>query len=61
MLPDVPVIVRVYWPRAAVLLPVNVNSVVALVGLGENEAVTPLGRPDTDRVTWPAKPYCGLT
>jgi len=59
MLPDVPVIVRVYCPSAAVLLATNVNVLFPVVGLGEKEAVTPLGRPETERFTLPVKPYCG--
>ena len=31
------------------------------VGLGAKEAVTPLGRPETLRLTLPVNPYCGLT
>lgn len=29
--------------------------------MGEKDAVTPLGKPETDRFTLPVKPYCGLT
>ena len=42
------------------LLAVNVNVLLPVVGLGANDAVTPLGRPETDRFTLPVKPYCGL-
>ena len=59
--PEVPVIVRVYCPTAAVLLAVNVNVLVPVVGFGENAAVTPLGSPVTARFTLPVKPYCGTT
>jgi hypothetical protein len=64
-LPDVPVIVTVAGPVAAVLLAASVKVLglvlVALVGL--NVAVTPLGRPvaDTDKPTLPLKPFSGLT
>ena len=59
--PAVPVIVRVYWPRWAVLLAVSVSTLLPGVGLGANDAVTPLGRPDTDRFTPPVNPYWGFT
>jgi hypothetical protein len=48
-------------PEAAELLAVNVNALVLAVLLGLNDAVTPLGRPDADKVTLPLKPFCGLT
>jgi len=60
-LPEVPVIVRVTVPVAAVPLAVNVNVLEAVAGLGLNEAVTPLGRPDADKLTLPVKPFCGVT
>ena len=60
-LPDLPVIVRVTVPVVATLLAVNVNVLVLAVVLGLNEAVTPLGKPDADKPTFPAKPFCGLT
>ena len=44
----------------ALLLAVNVSVEVEVVGLGENEAVTPLGRPETVRFTLPVNPYSGL-
>jgi len=59
--PEVPVTVRVYWPVGAVLLAVSVSVVLDVVGLGEKDAVTPLGRPATENVTLPLNPYCGLT
>jgi hypothetical protein len=60
-LPDLPVIVRVTVPVVATPLAVNVNVLVLAVVLGLNEAVTPLGKPDADKPTLPAKPFCGLT
>src|SRR6266571_1395675 len=60
-LPDVPVRVTVTVPVAAVLLAVSVNVLVLAVLLGLNEAVTPLGRPDADKLTLALKPFCGLT
>jgi len=59
--PDVPVIVTVALPVVAVLLAVSVNVLVVAVLLGLNDAVTPLGRPEADRLTLPVKPFCGLT
>jgi hypothetical protein len=36
---------------------VNVNVLVAVAGFGLNDALTPLGRPDVDKVTLPLKPF----
>jgi len=61
-LPDVPVTVTVTVPVVAVLLAVSVNVLLlAAVLLGLNEAVTPLGRPDANKLTLPLKPFCGVT
>ena len=59
--PDAPVMVTVTVPVAAVVLAVNVNVLVLVVLLGLNNAVTPLGRPDADKLTLPLKPFCGVT
>ena len=59
--PDVPVMVSVDCPIAAVLLAVRVIVVVFVVGLGAKDAVIPLGSPDTEKVTLPVNPYCGET
>ena len=59
--PEVPVMVTVYSPRAAVLLAVNVIIVEPVIGFAANEAVTPLGKPVIARLTLPVKPYCGFT
>jgi hypothetical protein len=59
--PDVPVTVTVAVPVAAVLLAVRVNVLVLAVLLGLNNAVTPPGRPDADKLTLPVKPFCGAT
>jgi hypothetical protein len=48
-------------PVVAVLLAVKVSVLVAVAGFGLNEAVTPLGRPDTDKLTLPLKPFWGVT
>ena len=53
-------IVSVFVPRLAVLLAVSVNVELPLDGLGENDAVTPLGKPETARLTLPVNPYSGL-
>ena len=59
--PDVPVIVIVLVPVVAVLLAVKVSTLVDVVGLVPNEAVTPLGRAELDSVTDPVKPFEGVT
>jgi hypothetical protein len=62
--PDVPVMVTVDVPVVAVALAVSVNVlvlVVLVVLLGLKEAVTPLGRPEADKLTLPVKPFCGVT
>ena len=43
------------------LLAVKVNVLVVAVLLGLNDAVTPIGRPDADKLTLPLKPFCGVT
>ena len=48
-------------PRAAVLLAVSVSVLLLAVLLGLNDAVTPLGRPDADKLTLLLKPFCGVT
>jgi hypothetical protein len=59
-LPDVPVIVTVAVPVAAVTLAVKVSVLLLVAGLGLNAAVTPLGKPDAERVTLPLKPFDGV-
>ena len=59
--PDVPVIVSVEVPAAAVLLAVRVSTLEPVVGLVPNEAVTPAGSPDTASVTLPANPPAPAT
>ena len=56
-LPDVPVMVTVAVPVVAVLLAVSVSVLVLAVVLGLNDAVTPFGSPDADKLTFPVKPF----
>src|ERR1700685_4820048 len=60
-LPEVPVIVTVADPVVAVLLAVRVSTLVPVVGLVPNAAVTPLGRPDAASVTLPVNPFLSVT
>ncbi len=60
-LPDVPVTVTVTVPVVAVLLAVKASVLLLAVLPGLNEAVTPLGRPDADKLTLLLKPFCGVT
>lgn len=60
-LPEVPVMVTVDVPTAAVAVAVNVTELVDVVGLVPNAAVTPLGKPEAERVTLPVKPPVGVT
>ena len=60
-LPDVPFTVTVTAPVVAALPAVSVNVLVLVVLRGLNDAVTPLGRPDADKLTLPLKPLCGTT
>src|SRR5882762_1266834 len=54
--PDVPVMVTVTVPVVAAVPAVSVNVLVVVAGLGLNDAVTPLGRPEADKLTLPLKP-----
>lgn len=51
--PEVPVIVIGYVPATVVDATANVKTLVVVVGLVPNVAVTPVGRPDAARVTLP--------
>jgi len=55
------VIVTVDIPAVAVLLAVSVKTLVVVVGFVPNAAVTPVGKPDADKLTLPVKPLCGVT
>jgi hypothetical protein len=59
-LPEVPVSLMVELPAVAVLPAVKVIVDAPVLGFGENDAVTPLGRPETAKVTLAANPFCGL-
>ena len=58
---DVPVMVMVAGPVVAVLVAVSVNVLALVVLVGLNEALTPAGKPDAERLTLPLKPFCGAT
>ena len=59
--PETPVIVAVLFPNAAVLLAVRVNIEVPVVEGGDQDAVTPAGRPLAARLTAPVNPNSGVT
>jgi hypothetical protein len=58
--PETPPMVTVTVPVAAVALAVKVSVLVVVAGLGLKPAVTPLGKPEAERVTLPLKPFCGV-
>jgi len=60
-LPEVPVMVTVAVPVVAVLLAVSVSTLVPVVGLVPNAAVTPEGKPDAASVTLPVNPPTSVT
>jgi hypothetical protein len=59
--PETPLTVMGKLPAVAVLLAVKVTTLVPAVFGAANEAVTPLGSPDADRITLLLKPFCGIT
>ena len=59
-LPEVPVMVTRAFPEVAVLLVTSVSVLFPVDGLGEKDAVTPLGSPDAAKFTLPVKPHCGF-
>lgn len=61
MLPDVPVIVTVAVPVAALLPAVSVSVLLLVEGLGLNDAVTPLGNPDAAKLVLPVNPFNAAT
>ena len=60
-LPELPVMVALAVPVLAVPLAVRVKVLVAVAGFGLKDAVTPLGKPEADKLTLPLKPFCGET
>lgn len=60
-LDDFPVTVTVEVPRVAFPATLKVRMLEFVVGFGEKDAVTPLGRGDTDSVTLPLKPPVGVS
>jgi hypothetical protein len=56
-LPEVPVTVNVVVPGVAELLTASVSTLLPDVGFVPQDAVTPLGRPETSRLTLPVNPY----
>ena len=56
-----PVTVTVKVPVAAEAPAESVSVLLDAVGLGMNEAVTPLGKPEAVRFTLALKPFIGLT
>ena len=59
--PEVPLIVIVDVPVAAVLLAVSVSTLEPVAGFVANAAVTPLGNPVAASVTAPVNPPTSLT
>src|SRR5262249_34833866 len=59
-LPDVPVIVTVTVPVVPVLLAVSLTLRASVAGFGLKDGVTPLGRPDADKLTLPLKTFSGV-
>jgi hypothetical protein len=60
-LPLTPWIVTVKVPMAALVLAVKVKVLLLAVLAGLNDAVTPAGRPEAERLTVPLNPLSGVT
>lgn len=60
-LPAVPVMVTVAGPVVAVLLALRVNVLAPVVLAGLNDGVTPVGKPESERLTLLLKPLSALT
>ena len=58
---DEPVMLTATVPVDAVLLAVRVSELAVVVLLGLKDAVTPLGRPEADRLIVPLKPPWRVT
>ena len=59
-LPEVPVMVTVAVPAVAVAAADKVNVLVDVAGFELKLAVTPLGRPEAEKLTEPLKPFAGV-
>lgn len=59
--PETPVTVTVAGPVVAVELALSVRTLLDVVGLVPNVAVTPAGNPDAESVTDPVNPFSGFT
>jgi len=59
--PDAPMIVTENVPTAAFAAAVNMTVLDAGSDGGLNEAVTPLGKPEAEKLTAPLNPFCGVT
>jgi hypothetical protein len=59
-LPDVPVIVTVAVPVAALELTARVSVLLEVAGFGLNAAFTPDGKPEAESVTLPLNPFTGV-
>ena len=59
--PEMPVMVTRYEPRIAELLTVSVSTLFPDAGFVPNDAVTPLARPETDRLTLSVNPPMSCT
>jgi hypothetical protein len=46
-------------PVFAPLPTLSVSVLMAVAGFGLNDAITPLGRLEPDKLTLPVKPFCG--
>jgi hypothetical protein len=60
-LPEVPVMVREKVPTSALPVADKFKRLVAVAGFVPKLAVTPVGRPETVKLTELAKPFRGLT
>jgi hypothetical protein len=58
--PEVPVMTTVPVSEGVLPFAVSVNVLLVVAGLGEKEAVTPLGRPLAARLKLPANPFWGM-
>lgn len=59
-LPDVPMMVTVSVPVAALELAFRVSVLLDVAGFGLNAAVTPVGKPEAESVTLPLNPFTGM-